>query len=126
MPTNDEKQRARLGALADFVADVDGLTDAELDEQLRLDGLDPSKAVARVLSKVRQATWLDTAKAKRAVPVDTSPAQRRAAGMDRQQLLHLIRRQGSRVSAQFRKNEDEMSDDDLRALAVHLGLLDGE
>lgn len=41
-----------LGALADFVADVD-LTDEELDEALRADGVDPSSAVDQVLARAR-------------------------------------------------------------------------
>jgi len=128
MATSDQKQRDRLAALSDFVADVDGLGSDELDEHLHLDGIDPTKVVARVLGRVHQATWLDSAKARRAAPRSTrdSRARQRADGMDRQQLLHLLRRQDSRVSAQFRKNEDEMSDDDLRQLVVHLGLLDAE
>lgn len=128
MATNDQKLRDRLAALSDFVADVDGLADDEVDDHLRLEGTDPTRVVARVLGKVHQATWLDAAMTKRAAPPSTRDgrARRRAEAMDRQQLVDLIHLQGSRVSAQFRKNEDEMSDEDLRRLVVHLGLLDAE
>ncbi len=128
MPANKEIQLHRMATLADFVADIDDLSDAELEEALRMEGIDPKTAVARVLSKVRQATWLDAAQVKRATSTSDSSvhARRRAAGLGRQQILQLIRSQGAAVSAQFRKNEGEMSDDDLRALVVHLGLLDGE
>jgi hypothetical protein len=125
MQTND-RNRERLVALVNFVAALDNPTEGELDEHLRLEGMDPARAVERVLRRVEQATWLESAQEQRRSFVDsTAGAQRRASTKDRQQLLHLIRRQGARVSAQFR-NVDKLSDEDLRQLVVDLGLLDGE
>ncbi len=116
---------ALLSTLSELTSTLVDPTDAELDAQLAADGIDPARVAARVLGRVQRATWLGSARLDRSEHRATSrTASARAAGLDRAQLLDLIRAHRGAVSAQFR-NADVLPDEDLRQIVVDLGLLDG-
>lgn len=108
MPDPNRDKRF-LDAIADLLASEAPTERSEVQEHLRIEGIDPKRAVKNVLAEVRRRTW--RVQANREMAADTRRARPpRPAGVTRDQMLLELRRHDAHG---YFRNAEKFSDDDL-------------